>query len=189
MFILDIEAIVTNHYCLREVSLLDVWNETLHVLYGYPCIGLQHLHVEMLKQYSYCSKHIHGLTYHPQPHEYKMNETKWNNLTVKYKVMSCKEIQRYLKTILLEPFTLYYKGGNIEIQLIEKLFTMYKCINIEDIYNCTKYNISQFFKNTKALCNKSIHGKLIKHSDWTHHCSVNEVLYFYAQLCIYNNLT
>ena len=170
MFILDIEAIFTNHYCLRELSLLDVWDETLHVLYGYPCIGLQHLDVEMLKQYSYCSKHIHGLT-------------------VKYKVMSCKEIQRYLKTILVEPFTLYYKGGNIEIQLIEKLFTMYKCINIEDIYNCTKYDISQFFKNTKALCNKSIHGKLIKHSDWTHHCSVNEVLYFYAQLCIYNNLT
>ena len=52
--------------------------------------------------------------------------------------MGCKEIEHYIKSILIEPFTLYYKGGKLETELMEKLFIMYNCINIEDIYQCQK---------------------------------------------------
>ena len=188
MFLLDIEAIFTDHYCLREVSLLDVWDKTLYVFYGYPCKDIRH--TDVIKQYEYCSKRIHGLTYNPHPREYKMMDTKLNNLTVKYKVTSCKEIEHYIKSILIEPFTLYHKGGNLETRLMEKLFTMYKCINIEDVYYSTKDDIALYFKQLKeTLCDKSIHGKLLNHHNWTQHCSANEVLYFYIKLCIDDNLT
>ena len=99
---------------------------------------------------------MHGLTYRPQPLKYKMMDTKMNNLTVKYKVMSCEEIQTCLKTILIEPFTLYHKGGNLETRLMEKLFTMYKCINIDDVYYSTKDDIALYFKqlNTHSVINQ-----------------------------------
>ena len=110
-----------------------------------------------------------------------MMDTKLNNLTVKYKVTSCKEIEHYIKSILMEPVTLYHKGGNLETQLMEKLFTMYKCINIEDVYYSTKDDIALYFKQLKeTLCDKSIHGKLLNHHNWTQHCSANEVLYFWS---------
>ena len=141
-----------------------------------PCKDIQH--TDVIKQYKYCSRRIHGLTYNPHPREYNMMDTKLNNLTVKYKVTSCKEIEHYIKSILIEPFTLYHKGGNLETRLMEKLFTMYKCINIEDVYYSTKDDIALYFK--------SIHGKLLSHHNWTQHCSAND---FYIKLCIDDNLT
>ena len=102
---------------------------------------------------------MHGLTYRPQPLEYKMMDTK-------YKVMTCEEIQQCLKTILIEPYTLYHKGGILETRLLDKLFTMFKCVNIEDVYYSTKDDISIYFKQSKTLCDKSIYRKLMNTDDY-----------------------
>ena len=108
------------HQCLRKSAILD-YGDRLRVWNARPCLDLKrHLMWGEERHFYWCQKNIHGLSYYPNK-GFNLCENMIENF------------RRYIQDRKIE--IILHKGGNVEIDVAEKLGIPY--VNIE-IYGVSK---------------------------------------------------